>query len=449
MLRALSFIGMGNYQETMYTYGESRVTTAFFPLFILEIFNPDIMNVFITKEVREQKWQEFQDALPVQYKEKVKPVEIPKGASTEELWQIFQTIVTTVSNEENIIMDTTHAFRSIPMLALVAAQYLRATKGVIVKGIYYGAFEARTNNHSPVFNLSPFIELMEWTDALYIFNQTGNASGIAQILREKQNLHHIQKNTEKLPKRLKTFGNWLDAISINLLQLKTRSALKAITHLPQVLQDAENDVQSYVPPLAVVLEQSLEQIIQLGHSEPNKLDVNLLNKERALIRWYGDHGHYLHALGLLREHIINIACLKLQIDNPFHYDTEKTEKCKKSKEKCKEAFQCDPDRKCVESFVRKISSQYKGKIQENSACTEKIALWQSQCLGSGEKAWWKKLSGLFAAIAQLRNRVMHAEIAHDQQSSGDLKQKIEPWINDIEKLMEDAGIQTPQTGAFS
>lgn len=40
---------------------------------------------------------------------------------------------------EQVILDVTHAFRHLPMLALVAARYLARVRGVQVQEVYYGA----------------------------------------------------------------------------------------------------------------------------------------------------------------------------------------------------------------------------------------------------------------------------------------------------------------------
>ena len=87
--------------------------------------------------------------------------------------------------EENdeIILDITHAFRSIPLLIFIVAAYLRQVKNVKLKHIIYGAFEARDTetDQTPIFDLTPFVELLDWMNAVNIFQNSGDARPIARL----------------------------------------------------------------------------------------------------------------------------------------------------------------------------------------------------------------------------------------------------------------------------
>lgn len=398
-MRALSFLGLGNYTETEYRYGSFSFATQFFPVFMFQAFKPDILNIFITREVKEKRWEDFLNSLSEGYKEKVRPIEIPSGRDQTELWEIFQKIVSAVDVEEAIIMDVTHAFRSIPMLALMAAQYMKTTKKVIIEGIYYGAYEARSDNITPVFDLFPFIELMEWTAALSLFNATGNAAGVSRILMGKQDAYYKNELILQPPKKLKTFGKWLEGISTDLLLLKTRSAMDKIFHFFQIIDNAREEINYYAPPLAEVFDSTVESISALGYEKPNELSPELIKKEILLIEWYVRHNHFLQAIGLLRETVINLLCLKLNVADPFNYKE---------------------DRKRVESFIGALSSS--------------PSEWMTQCMTEDEALWWKKLAGLFSKIRDRRNTLMHAEVAHEPISIDAVE--INEWINTTKDLLE-------------
>ena len=51
---------------------------------------------------------------------------------------------------ENIVLDITHGFRHLPMLALVAARYLTHVRQVSVKDVYYGTLEMTQDSQTPV-----------------------------------------------------------------------------------------------------------------------------------------------------------------------------------------------------------------------------------------------------------------------------------------------------------
>jgi CRISPR-associated DxTHG motif protein len=60
---------------------------------------------------------------------RVEWVDIPEGRSEQELWEIFDRVASAVDEGDTILLDITHAFRSIPMIVFAVAAYLRRTKG--------------------------------------------------------------------------------------------------------------------------------------------------------------------------------------------------------------------------------------------------------------------------------------------------------------------------------
>jgi CRISPR-associated Csx2 family protein len=100
------------------------------------------------------------------------------------LWEIFDRVASVVSEKETILLDITHAFRSIPMVVFAVAAYLRRTKGVKIERIVYGAFEARDEeNRAPIFDLTPLLDLLDWLSGAEIFLQRSDATLLAERLR--------------------------------------------------------------------------------------------------------------------------------------------------------------------------------------------------------------------------------------------------------------------------
>ena len=53
---------------------------------------------------------------------------------------ILSKLANVLSDREQVILDITHSFRHLPLIALVAARFLKVTKQVDVKQIFYGNF---------------------------------------------------------------------------------------------------------------------------------------------------------------------------------------------------------------------------------------------------------------------------------------------------------------------
>ncbi len=118
----------------------------------------------------------------------VSPIPIPDGRSEAELWQIYSAMIEGLPPGCRVVLDVTHGFRSLPMVALLAALYLRQSDRVQVEQILYGAWEARdqTTNTAPVFDLTPFLDMANWMSAANVFLKTGHGGLIADLLKQTQ-----------------------------------------------------------------------------------------------------------------------------------------------------------------------------------------------------------------------------------------------------------------------
>ncbi len=226
----LSFLGTGNYLECNYNLNEKRVERvkyiqeALARIFCEEWTEEDKIVIFVTEESRKKHWndnentnkqEEFQKLKEklnfLDLKCEIKTVLIPVGKNEDELWEIFEKMFESISSEDEIILDITHAFRFIPFLMLIVLNYAIVIKNISISGIYYGAFEAIgaynevkelsvEKRNAPVFDLSPFIDLLDWTLITQNFLKFGELKDVNRFLkrrREKQNTFFIDLKREK------------------------------------------------------------------------------------------------------------------------------------------------------------------------------------------------------------------------------------------------------------
>lgn len=102
----------------------------------------------------------------------------------KETAQYIHTMAQAVEPGDKITLDITHGLRHHPMLALVAAQYLRTTLAAEIQGIYYGMFERKSNNITPIVSLEGMLNLIDWVTALSSFDKDGDYSIFANLMKE-------------------------------------------------------------------------------------------------------------------------------------------------------------------------------------------------------------------------------------------------------------------------
>src|SRR5262245_33553581 len=137
-MKILSFLGLGPYDKVTYCWGNRRHTTELFPEALAVWFQHDIseMLVLITEQARNSRyWERLQDRLRGKVQVTPKPIPLLRGDERkleEELWEIFETLTSCLSQGDEIILDITHTFRSIPILVLLAVAFLRTAGSVNV-----------------------------------------------------------------------------------------------------------------------------------------------------------------------------------------------------------------------------------------------------------------------------------------------------------------------------
>ena len=292
MLKALTFLGLGKYETTTYIRhdGSDNCETDLFPLAVAKLYIPDKIIAFITPKVRKDKKEDL-TKLCDELGEKFTTVDIPNGNSPDELWDIFAKCVDEDVVEENdeIILDITHAFRSIPLLIFIVAAYLRQVKNVELRSIIYGAFEARNENanETPIFNLTPFVDLLEWMNAVNVFQNYGDARHIAKL--------GVQKD----------IASTLTNLSNALLTNRTLEAQEAAMKFNGLSFD-----DSQQPPFQMLVEQLKGSYQQMAVNKPADNLKNSLKAQYRQIKWYMENQHYLQAITLMREWLVSWKCIR-------------------------------------------------------------------------------------------------------------------------------------------
>lgn len=130
------------------------------------------------------------------------PVEcliIPHARNSSEQASILTELAKAVAVGEKVVLDVTHGFRHLPMLALVAARYLAHVRNVDIQDVYYGALEMTDSQsgETPVLNLGGMLKMLDWVEALAVYEDSGNY-GVFAPLYEADGMP--EKRTEMISK---------------------------------------------------------------------------------------------------------------------------------------------------------------------------------------------------------------------------------------------------------
>jgi len=318
-LKAISFLGVNQkgYTKTRYytcNTEEKSCETEFFQEALVNIYKPETLYVFLTESaethipnnMEQSTWETLKSRLSERVK--IEPVlKVPEGNDSKSIWTIFDQITNCLEKGDRVVFDITHAFRSIPIIALVAVSYLRVVRQVTIEGLIYGQFMPNSPENSPIYDLLPIVSLLEWTTATDQFIKTGNAQALAQLLSDKNDA-------------IQGLANNIKAISNGLELLRPVDVMTESAHLKNTIKLASEHISESVPPFVTLLNRIDQDYgkfsLENSTDFKNNAKISLINQLK-MIKWYVDKGQVVHALSLAREWLPSLLCWHFELD-PFN-----------------------------------------------------------------------------------------------------------------------------------
>lgn len=354
MLKVLSFLGTGSYRGTRYRRpdGEEVYETPFVQEALLEFYRPERMYVLLTagaehsipKDADRSNWEALRGRL--EGRVALVPVRgVPEGALEAELWRLFHLVTGCFAPGDRVIFDLTHGFRSLPVIALIAVAFLRVACDVRVEGLVYGAFEARDpeSGVTPLYDLLPMVTLLDWTTATDQFLKTGDARDLGALLREIQGRWHRERSGERrseLPRRLKRLSDVLERVSSVRALVRPLEATRTLEELRGELAEAAQEFDRWAPPFRMLLERVEQDCAAVALPE-DAGPVEQVRAHRALILWYLERRHYLHAALLAREWVVSVVAVQLEGDWTDHTLREGVERALNAQTRCEQGKEFD------------------------------------------------------------------------------------------------------------
>jgi CRISPR-associated DxTHG motif protein len=410
-MKVICFLGTANYEPTTYLLDGDVFNTRFFPAAVAHFVQPEVVLICATATVRKH---ENLAALCHELGEQnisCQVVPIPEGHSEADLWAIFDTLTAVVEEGETVTFDVTHSFRSLPFLAFLAVAYLKVAKAVKVERVLYGAWEARDeSNRSPVFDLTPFVSLLDWLTATSRFVETGDGYELASLLRAGMPsgpLMGRNRVARKLGHNLRQAAEAIDSISLALRLARPVEAMRSADHLEATLNQAMPGILERARPFGLLAEQVSGEYGQfaMGNPDDEGEQPEALQHQLTMIQWYINHRHVVQAAALAREWVISVLAHKFGAP----------------------MFDYEKGRKAVEKALNNgVRSRIPKNIQPGLYDGKFEALTQAD-----------EICKLWSKMSELRNDIAHVGMRINSQPAASLKRKVEELYPSLEQLAKE------------
>lgn len=328
MRKIITFLGAtlikdreGNLVKTNYLHNGKIYPGSVFPEALHQFTSYDKMLVFVTEKAREVTWPQLEGLND----ERIIPIDIPTGNTNEELWELFGIILGQVDEGDCVIFDITQGLRSTPFLMFLFASFLKIARNVSIEAIYYGAFELgnpREGIPAPVFDLSEFVEMLDWLTATDRFITTGDGQTLTALLKEKMPPGLQMREDESaraLGKDLRSAADGIQNMSQALLMVRPFELMTSGLAVSKILTSSEERITETAPPFGALVDRIRKSYGQFGLESPMKPETALPNLMRQIdmIGWYLAHQQAVQATLLMREWLIS-AFMAINQTFPFN-----------------------------------------------------------------------------------------------------------------------------------
>ncbi|MBW4615245.1 MAG: TIGR02221 family CRISPR-associated protein [Desmonostoc vinosum HA7617-LM4] len=409
MKKVITFLGI-NARETMYSFENKTYKGEVFAEAIRQFCDYDTMLVCVTTEAKEKTF-------PVLDKlgdPRIKPIDIPTGETTEEMWQTFKIIAEQVNDNDSVIFDITHGLRSLPFLVFLFAAYLKAAKEVKIEAIYYGAWElgnARDSIPAPVINLSEFVGMLDWLTATERFVEIGDGQALANLIKNAiPSGNELRDNPSSRPLRnhLKKAAETIESISLALNITRPIETMQSATQLEETLKQAAQSFSLRAKPFALLADKMIGEYGQfaLKDSTDKSNLVENLWLQLQMIEWYIQRDKVVQAVTLAREWLVSILVLNFGFSE-FMFDHEK-------------------GRKSVENSLNNAVEKRKPEPRPitPSDCDE-----QFEALSKADV-----LAKIWGHMTELRNDIAHVGMKRQPQTAAKLRQKAQSIYPQLQEI---------------
>jgi CRISPR-associated protein Csx16 len=325
-MKLVTFLGIDDYRPVAYVWRgngseRSATRTCYVACALTEIFD-SISEVAVVST--DAAWEKHGEPLRQEIDARagrrvgVSFRQIPDGRSPQNLWDQFRTLCDTLRGaQDRPILDITHGFRSQPFFAASVLMFLRAVEpDSFSVRVVYGEAE-----RPEIWELTPFIEVVDWALALRIFLRSGQAREVADATKATQaaawqawdsgGRRGPMPRLGPLAEKLKEFANDLITIRTGGLLLGKEQGGGSAMKLLEAIVGSRDVVERHLPPLVRGLEILQHEIEQLVLPRDREGKVPPLGSEAghsriaALARLYLRLGRVSEVVTTVREGLVS------------------------------------------------------------------------------------------------------------------------------------------------
>ena len=334
----MTFLGTNQYKKTSYkwTIGNTTFESPYGQEAELVMakehteYTPDVVYVLATETAEQANWKEwrgfrYENDQPVLSDNKgpgleprlraclpttttIKLIRIQNGLEANSQWTIFETLIEHIQQHDELVIDITHGYRVTPVILSSALHFLRLTKDVTIKHVYYAAFETSDKR---IIDYVGFYDIQDLTEGVARLNDEADMRkllALSQKGRFPVDLSPLRKGN--LFKDLERLTNSVRNVESHIVGKNAKSAMDSLT---VQLNKAQKHGKT-IPTL--LLNKIKEKFAKLAYRQHQQLfDQDYFRVQQELIHTLIDHQLFMQAYTVLREYVGTLGMIFINGSN--------------------------------------------------------------------------------------------------------------------------------------
>jgi hypothetical protein len=305
----IAFLGKGQqngYSEAVYELnGKKASRTRFVQAAEIELYGINYFDKVIivaTEASKKSSYKGIIDALnTINFDtDIVTPLIISEDMSSEGQWKWFEQILQHIEHGDELTVDLTHGYRSIPIVLSTAIYFLQKARAIRLNAVYYGAYE-QNREITPIVDMKDFYLINEWAEGVSRLVEDADARKIAMLSNESKSFKISSLNDPVLINALKELTDFIRNVDVHHIPERAQNTI-------QLIQSREKEIsQTERILLRLIIEKfdSLASPIPVSGYTHKYFAVQL-----EIIRLLLDHHLYMQAFTVMREFVGSIGLIQ-------------------------------------------------------------------------------------------------------------------------------------------
>lgn len=312
----LSFLGMGSfnpvtkkseYSKTDYELnGKKSNQTEFVQAAEISIIGADYFDKIIivcTQKSFDAHYANLESQVNNLGAKEIFSLIINEDMSAEGQWEWFERILDHIDRNDELTIDLTHGYRSVPIIFSTAVNFLQKARNITLNAVYYGAYE-KDKGLAPIVNMKDFYIINEWAEAVSRLVEDADAGKLAELSEKTSEFQFGELNDAELVKSFQELTNTVRNVDINNVADKANKAIRLIRDKEQKTSGTGK----------ILLKLVIDKFLSLATEEPlsGKYDKPYFRVQLEIIRLLLEHKLFMQAYTVMREFIASIGMIEVE-----------------------------------------------------------------------------------------------------------------------------------------